>query len=121
MVVLESLYAQKKPVPLSNLRKKYISTKDAFQKIDTISIAPNTFYISNVPASYYKLDEVNAVLHWIGKPPQDSVLVSYRAFPIKLNAIAQRYNYDSVRNNILAEKPLVIRTGTKQANPFVDF
>ena len=121
LFVLQSLYAQKTPVPLSNLRKKYISTKEAFQKIDTISIAPNTFSILNVPSSSYKLDEVNAVLHWITKPLKDSVLVSYRAFPIKLNAVAQRYNYDSVRNNFLAEKPLTIRTGSKQTNPFVDF
>ena len=121
LFVLQSLYAQKSPVPLSNLRKKYISTKEAFQKIDTISIAPNTFSILNVPSSSYKLDEVNAVLHWITKPLMDSVLVSYRAFPIKLNAVAQRYNYDSVRNNFLAEKPLTIRTGSKQTNPFVDF
>ena len=121
LFVLQSLYAQKTPVPLSNLRKKYISTKEAFQKIDTISIAPNTFSILNVPSSSYKLDEVNAVLHWITKPLMDSVLVSYRAFPIKLNAVAQRYNYDSVRNNFLAEKPLTIRIGSKQTNPFVDF
>ncbi len=121
LFVLQSLYAQKKPVPLSNLRKKYISTKDAFQKIDTISIAPNTFSISNVPAAYYKLDEVNALLHWLSKPPHDSVLVTYRSFPIKLNAIAQRYNYDSIRHNFLADKPFNVRLGGKQANPFVDF
>ena len=121
LLVLQSLYAQKNPAPLSNLRKKYISTRIDFQKIDTSSIAPNTFSVSNVPASYYKLDEVNAILNWITKPPQDSVWISYRAFPIKLNAMVQHFNYDSVRNNFLAEKPLKIRTGTKQTNPLLDF
>jgi len=121
LLVLQSLHAQKNPVPVSNLRKKNISTKNDLQKIDTISIAPKTFSILNVPASYYKLDEVNAVLHWINKPPYDSVTISYRAFPVKLNAIVQRYNYDSVRNNFLAERPLKIRAGGKQANPLLDF
>ena len=121
LMVFQSLYAQKNPAPLSNLRKKYISTKTDFQKIDTVSIAPNTFSILNVPANYYKLDEVNAVLHWLSKPLQDSVWISYRAFPIKLNAPVQHFNYDSVRNNFLAEKPLKFRTGTKEANPFLDF
>ena len=93
-MVLQSLYAQINPAPLSNLRKKFISTRTEFQKIDTTSIAPNTFSIANVPASYYKLDEVNAILHWISKPLQDSVWISYRAFPIKLNAVAQRFNFD---------------------------
>ncbi|MBP9098112.1 MAG: hypothetical protein KBF74_04800 [Ferruginibacter sp.] len=120
-MVLQSLYAQVKPSPLSNLRKKYITTSLPFQKIDTTSIAPNTFSILNVPATFYKIDEVNAVLHWITRPLQDSVLVSYRAFPIKLNAVLQRHNYDSVRNNFLAEKPMTIRAALKQANPFVDF
>ena len=120
-MVLQLLYAQKNAAPVSNLRKKYISAKTAIQKIDTASIAPNTFSIPGVPASHYRLDEVNAVLYWLIKPVQDSVWVSYRAFPIKLNAVAQRYNFDSIRNNFLAEKPFVVRTGGKQSNPFIDF
>ncbi len=120
-MVLQLLYAQKNTPPVSNLRKKFISTKADFQNIDTISIAPNTFTIQNVPTDHYRLDEVNAILHWIVKPLQDSVWVSYRVFPIKLNAVAQRYNFESIRNNFLAEKPLVIKTGGKQINPFIDF
>ncbi len=121
LLFLQSLYAQKNPAALSNIRKKYISSKTDIQKLDTVSIAPNTFSIVNVPDSYSKIDEVNALLHWITKPPQDSVWVIYRAFPIKLNAIVQRLNYDSVRNNFLAEKPFVLKTGIRQDNPFLDF
>ncbi len=121
LVFVQLLFAQKNAAPISNLRKKYISTKTDFQRIDTTSIAPYTFSILNVPANYYRIDEVNAMLYWLLKPLQDSVWVSYRAFPIKLNAVAQRYDFESIRNNFLAERPFVIKTGGKQTNPFMDF
>ncbi len=118
---MHTLQAQVKPAPGSNLRKKVIRVSIPYQQVDTTSIAPNTFFIQDIPVSYYRIDEVNAVLHWLAKPPADTVLIIYRAFPIKLNAIWQRYNYDSIRNNFLAEKPKTVRAAIKQANPFVDF
>ncbi|MEO6488860.1 MAG: hypothetical protein ABIO04_02880, partial [Ferruginibacter sp.] len=121
LLLIQTLYAQKQPVPYSNLRKKYISTKAEFQKIDTTSIAPNTFSIAGIPSSYYQLDEINATLKWINKPLQDSVSISYRAFPFKLNAVARRFNYDSIRNNFLAEHPLKVRSGSKETNPLFNF
>ncbi len=117
---MQMVFAQQKPAPLSNLRKKYISTKNDIQKIDSVSIAPGTFSILNVPASAYKLDEVNATLQWITKPAFDTVMINYRVFPLKLNAVQQRYNYDSIRNNFLAEAPLKIKTNDKQTNPLMD-
>jgi hypothetical protein len=109
-------------MPSSNLRKKVISTNIPVQKIDSLSIAPQTFRIENVPSSMYKIDEVNAILTWISKPPTETVTVIYRVFPFKLNAVQQRYNYDSVRNNFLAEKPLKVRNAiAKNVNPLLDF
>lgn len=121
ILLVQWLYAQKNPSPISNLRKKYILTTNAVHTIDTVSIAPNTFFIPNVPSSAYKLDEINATLQWITKPPFDSVWVTYRVFPFKLNAVVQRYNYDSIRNNFLAEKPIRVTNASKQSNPFLDF
>ncbi len=118
--MMHGLFAQKKPAPLSNLRKKSISTKQTIQKIDSVSIAPGTFSILNIPASSYTLDEINATLEWIQRPVTDSVAIIYRVFPFKLNAAQQRYNYDSIRNNFLAEKPTTISTGAKQTNPLLD-
>lgn len=106
---------------LSNLRRKYIPTTPPFQRLDSFSIAPNTLSILSVPASDYVLDEVNATIQWVNKPLADSVYVTYRVFSMKLNAVSQRYNYDSVRNYFLEEKPLVVKTGTKQTNPLFDF
>ena len=86
---------------ISNLRQKIISTKADSLKIDTISIVPNTFSIPIVAAADYRLDFVSATLFWIKKPTVDSVTISYRVFPFKLNPIAQRMVYDSVVNNYL--------------------
>jgi hypothetical protein len=118
---MQMLVAQDIPSPLSNLRKKYIHSTPAVQKLDTLSIAPNTFFIPGIPTSDYMLDEVNATIRWLNKPGTDSIYVMYRVFSMKLNAVTQRYNYDSVRNNFLAEKPFTVRTGTKQTNPLFDF
>ena len=43
---------------------------------------------------------MNSVLHWNKKPPVDSVVVTYRVFPFKLNPVAQRLRYDSVLMNV---------------------
>ena len=109
------------PTVLSNLRKKSIPVTSGKIVLDSFSIAPNTFYISGIAKTQYALDEVNATLIWINKPSLDSILVTYRVFALKLNAVKQRYQYDSVRNKFFAEKPLVVRTADKQINPLFDF
>ncbi|MEO6669829.1 MAG: hypothetical protein ABIN36_10160 [Ferruginibacter sp.] len=119
-LMMHTLFAQQKPASLSNLRKKYILTSPDIQKIDSSSIAQGTFYIFNIPSSSYTLDEVNATLKWINRPPLDSVAVSYRVFPLKLNAVQQHLDYEKIRNNFLAEAPLTVKTNAKQANPLLD-
>lgn len=114
--------AQVNPSPSSNLRKKNISARKPVLKLDSLSIAPNTVIIQGVPATAYRVDEVNATITWLIPPPTDSVTVTYRVFPVKLNAVNQRYNYDSVRNNFLAEKPLTVRNADlARSNPLLDF
>ncbi|MEJ7625980.1 MAG: hypothetical protein WKF35_03870 [Ferruginibacter sp.] len=119
MMLVQVLVAQNNP--LSNLRKKFIPTSPLFQKLDTLSVAPNTFYILSVASSDYILDEINSTLKFLKKPEADSVFISYRVFSVKLNAVNQRYNYDSIRNYFLAENPLIIKTGNKTTNPLFDF
>ena len=115
------LYAQINTSPLSNLRRKYIIVKTPSQKIDTASIAPNTLIILNVPPSAYRLDEVNATIYWNTKPAFDTLFLTYRVFPFKLNAIVQRYNYDSIKQNFLAERPVKINNTLNGQNPLLDF
>ncbi|MGH2552297.1 MAG: hypothetical protein ACRDEB_01205, partial [Chitinophagaceae bacterium] len=82
-------------------------------RIDTISIVPNTFFIDGITAGDYRLDIVKSVMYWIRKPAIDSVRISYRVFPFKLDAAAQRMRYDSVMNFFYI-KPFEFNAGTNE-------
>jgi hypothetical protein len=114
-------HAQLDPPSLSNLHKKYISTKSTIIRIDSMSIVPGSVSIDGVFPYSYKVDEVNATITWIGKPASDSVLVTYRVFPYKLNAVVKHFSYDSIRNNFISSNPFTIKYGSRQNNPLVDF
>ena len=121
LLAIQLSRAQKNSSALSNLRIKSIATKNGSIKIDTLSLVPNTVTIANVLPSQYKLDEVNALLTWIIKPLFDSVQIRYRVFPYKLNAVARHFNFDSIRNNFLSERPFVYRYGNKKNTGPFDF
>lgn len=91
------------PLSLSNLRKKSISTAQTLVQFDSLSVVPNTFTVNDIPSNMYQVDYVNATLIWKIKPSVESVLITYRVFPYKLNAVTKRFNYDSVRYNFLIE------------------
>jgi hypothetical protein len=99
--------AQKNPSSLSNLRSKYINTNDRVITLDSLSIVPGTIIMNNVLPSAYKIDAVNATITWLNKPLSDSVKITYRIFPYKLNAVVRHYNFDSVQFNFISGKPLV--------------
>ncbi|HUM65375.1 MAG TPA: hypothetical protein PLV32_06000, partial [Chitinophagaceae bacterium] len=82
----------------SNLRQNQYPVVGDTIILDTISIIPQTFTIEGVPATDYRLDFINAVLHWINKPETDSIRAVYRVFYYKLNPVAQRIRVDSVIN-----------------------
>ncbi|MFT3827749.1 MAG: hypothetical protein QM731_27775 [Chitinophagaceae bacterium] len=89
--------------PVSNQRRKMISTSNGRLLLDTLSIIPNTFRIIGVPDSLYTIDAVNAVINWKRKPLADSVMISYRVFPRKINAPVSRMKYDSIMNNFTGQ------------------
>ena len=113
--------AQVDPPSLSNLHKKYISTKEKVVKLDSLSLVPNTVIINNILTNTYKIDEVNATITWLTKPMADSVLVTYRVFPFRLNAMLRHLNYDSIRNNFISNNNFTLQYGAKQNNPLLDF
>ncbi|WP_279297697.1 hypothetical protein [Paraflavisolibacter caeni] len=87
------------PTKSSNLRiKKVAVTKDSIV-LDALSIVPQTFSVVNINDSSYRLDFVKSVIYWKHKPDVDSITVSYRVFPYRLNSIVQRANFDSIINN----------------------
>ena len=115
------LFAQINPPSLSNLFKKIISTKDQTVKLDSLSLVPGSVIIEAVSPYYYKVDEVNATITWLDKPKQENVVVTYRVFPYKLNAVVSHYNYDSIRLNFISTNPFTIKVGNKNTNPLMDF
>ncbi len=108
--------------PVSNLHRKYITTRNTIVQLDSLSIVPNSVLIPGVAREAYLLDYVNALLTWKAKPAGDSVLVQYRVFPSRLNAITKRFTYDSVMNNFLSQ-PFVFNDNSLQGNgdKFFDF
>ena len=120
MLVAHLVYAQPHKT-ISNLRSKYISTKANIVLLDTINIFPNSVLVTNVQPSQYTIDAIAATLTWVNKPIQDSVLITYRVFPFKINAISQHINFETVRNNFLINKPLTFKNTSKQNNALLDF
>ncbi len=117
---MQALVAQK-PVSLSNLRTKLVPVTNEPVKLDSSSIVPNSVNIVNVPSSNYKIDEVNATITWINKPSLESILVTYRVFPFKLNAVIKHYIYDSIKYNFINNDPVIFNLNNKQSNPLFDF
>ena len=106
--------------PFSNLRNKIVPTNRDSVRIDTVSLIPQTVKLIGIPDSFYVIDHLNAVLIWQKRPAADSVLMSYRVFPAKLNASTQRMVYDSVMNNFIS-KPFVPDLGSDGRKRFFDF
>ncbi len=84
----------------SNLRQQKIAVTADTLHLDTLSIIPKTFTVAGIDSADYQLDFINALLIWKKRPATDSITVSYRVFNYRLNPVAQRMPFDSVRNNI---------------------
>ena len=122
LLLFENSFSQVKPDHLSNLRKKYISTKTNPVHFDSANIIPNTVFIQGISADSFRVDYVNALITFQTAHLPDSVLITYRVFPFKLNAITRHYNYDSIRFNFEAEKPFTLKNfNPEQANKIIDF
>jgi hypothetical protein len=107
-------------MPASNLRLKTIAITGDSLLLDSLSIVPQTFSIPHVSDSAYQLDFVHAVLYWKSKPSIDSVQITYRVFPYKLNAVVQRLHYDSVMNNFYTA-PFQFNNNAAAAKGLFDF
>ena len=106
---------------ISNLRNKKLAVQYPIQKLDSSSIAPGTLTLMNVPPQMYTVDEVNGAIRWKEQPRFDSIQVTYRVFPFKINAVARRFDYEAIRYRFTDENPFVITNATKQNNPFLNF
>ena len=107
--------------PVSNLHKKFINARNASVQLDSLSIIPNSVSIPGISHEVYSVDYVNAILTWKEKPGIDSVLVQYRVFGSRLNAVTKRFTYDSVMNNFLSQPFVFNDNSTAAGDKFFDF
>ncbi len=121
LLVNETISAQYH-LPLSNLREKRIPVTSVSLIVDSLSIIPQSFSITNIPSSYYSIDVVNSIFKWVNIPKVDSVIINYRVFPIKLNASVKHLDYEIIRNNFIADNPIKLNSaGDNHAFPLFDF
>ncbi len=121
MLFTDISYGQIISDKLSNLRTKKIVVQFPIQKLDTLSIAPATLFIADVPDSLYVKDYVNGSIKWKQKPLFDSIQVSYRVFPIKINAVSKRYDYNLVKDRFMVGNPFTVINSSNQNNPLLNF
>ena len=85
-------------LPGSNGRQKTLLLRADSLLLDSLSLVPNSVHVDGLPDSAFSIDPARGLLRWNQKPAGDSVRVRYRVFPFRLSAVAQRMNYDSIRN-----------------------
>jgi hypothetical protein len=108
-------------VPASNLRQKTFRVDSDTLRLDTVSLVPNTVIITNIPSSDFHIDYMNAYLVWLTKPAAQTITITYRVFPYKLNAVARRMDYDSVAMRFYT-KPFEFNNGAgSQQKGIFDF
>jgi hypothetical protein len=118
--IVQSSAAQQQQV-LSNIKKKMIPVTNGWYNIDSLSIVPGSVSIPGIPNTAYKVDEANATLLWLNKPETETVWITYRVFPFKLNAVVKKYNYDSVKYNFISNSPTIFKLDNSSNNPLFDF
>jgi hypothetical protein len=107
--------------PASNLRKKMVSAKQHSIQLDSMSIVPGTVSIAGIPDSLYDIDFVNARLTWKQLPPLDNVIVRYRVFRYRLNAMVNHMQYDSIMNNFMGQPFTPDYAGVGMGDNFFNF
>lgn len=123
-ITISSIQAHAQPpasFSASNLRKKWVKVAYPFQKIDSLSIVPETVEVGGMQRDSYSVNAVEGTIKWLQRPVTDSLFISYRVFPIKLNTVASKYDFDSVLKNVAVGSDYVVKANNKNQSPFFDF
>lgn len=110
-------------VSSSNLKQKKIAAKGTI-KLDEQSIVPNSLKVEKFDTSFYQVNYIAGTIYFKTDTGPDSVLVTYRTFPLALSKTFQRFNYDSIRNNFMASQPFVFNAANQSGDAgtsFLDF
>ncbi|MBS1577708.1 MAG: hypothetical protein JST09_20585 [Bacteroidetes bacterium] len=82
----------------SNLRSKTVILRSDTLVLDSVSIIPRTLTIARIPPSDYRLNIITSTIYFTKRPDFDTLHITYRVFPYKLNPVAQRISFDSIIN-----------------------
>lgn len=108
----------------TNYRSKKISTIGSIV-LDSLSIVPNSFFMQNLDTHYYKINYNTATLFFNKNIVQDSVVVQYRVFPFSFAQQYQRFKYDSIKDNFVAEQAIensiIVQQGGNSSTTAIDF
>ena len=119
LVMLSGIVRAQKPSS-SNLRKKWIPVRNGQILLDSFSVIPNSLVIPGIDTGWYQVDPVNSLLTWKKLPQTDSVPVSFRVFPGKLNSPAQRMKFDTVMGKFIVQ-PLEFKNKKETDESLFDF
>lgn len=104
----------------SNYISKKIVTHGVVQLETNKKIVPNTVTVDDVNATLYEVNYAAASIKWLKQIDADSVTVHYRVFVFSFSAEARRLNYDSIKNNFIAQPFIFNRNNTsKNATGFL--
>jgi hypothetical protein len=104
---------------LSNLRYKTISTKPDSLKVDSLSVAPGSFFIEGVDDSSYVFYPGRSLLKWKNKPAADSVHIRYRVLPISFHHVYTHKDPRGLVDSMLVSR--VYRWEDKPAGNFLNY
>ena len=110
---------------LTNLRQRTISTRQDTIYLDTLSIIPQSLFIVQngkmIDSSFYHLEEPASKLIWLKRDStlKDSVLITYRVFPLLFSKTYQRKNRERIEKDFSGNyNPFTYMGDDKEGNLF---
>lgn len=103
--------------PFSNLRYKTIRIKSDSLKIDSLAIAPGSFYADNISDTNYQFYPEHSLLVWKHKPAQDSIHIRYRILPLAFDHV---YSHKDSKQIDSGGVSYIYKLEDKRSGNFVD-
>lgn len=107
--------------PISNLRTRSIPVGPSPVQLDSLSIVPNSIVVRGYTAKDFTIDYINSRLLFNSGVTGDRAFVTYRVFPVKLNAEAGRLRFDSISNFFLLKPSATARNRDDINDRFFNF
>lgn len=115
-----SANAQDKEWHSSKLIKTIVNAKDSII-IDSLSIIPGSLYVENIDTSFYQVDYFRSILYWKKVASVDSIVISYRTFPLFFYKKFFHKDAQKIEQNFTMTPYYYNAEDAGNTAPFVDF